>query len=210
MTGAAAETTTPAPSDPLCVVTDDGYTIAEAERDRNLFTAGSWPQDAARALSDGVRPCTTATCVAGCTSYNEEERPGEDRPSELWEALLRFPQALVYYATHVKRVPPFVFAPEDSWPNFHTMRVLGRGTTPPRKVKHVYLLHNGLRRIPTDLTFHYRLAAWILATRRDAVCILRPLPGHLTRFAFQGPYAEQPLDATCATRPSCSASSCVT
>jgi hypothetical protein len=108
----------------------------------------------------------------------------------LWEALLRFPNAPLY-ATHDLPEKPFLF--ETAWPNFHTMRILGHGDEPDSQIKHVYLLHNGLNET-NDLLFHYRLAAWILHRRRDAVCILRPLPGHLTRFPFHGPYAATPLD----------------
>lgn len=180
------------PVDPLRVVTsDDGGKLPELERDRNLFRAGAWPEDAALKLEGSWR-VRSGHLFRRLHVYNEDERPGAGTPSKLWEALLRFPNAPLY-GTHVKRTPPFVFTEEESWPNFHTMRVLGRGTRPPRRVKHVYLLHNGLNETE-DVTFHYRLAAWILAHRRDAVCILRPLPGHLTRFAFHGPYAEQPLD----------------
>jgi hypothetical protein len=68
-----------------------------------------------------------------------------------------------------------------------------RTTAPIRRIEHVYLLHNGLNET-NDLLFHYRLAAWIVKKRPNAVCILRPLPGHLTRFPFHGPYAATPLD----------------
>jgi hypothetical protein len=73
------------------------------------------------------------------------------------------------------------------------MRVLGYGDDREKQIKHVYLLHNGLNET-SDLLFHYRLAAWIINRRPDAVCILRPLPGHLTRYPFEGPYAAKPLD----------------
>jgi hypothetical protein len=177
---------------PLRTITSEaGGKIPEAERDRNLFRAGTWPKGAVAKL-DGSWRVSRGHLFRRLHVYNEDERPGAGTPSKLWEALLRFPNAPLY-GTHVQRTPPFVFREEESWPNFHTMRVLGRGTRSLRRVKHVYLLHNGLNETE-DLTFHYRLAAWILAHRRDAVCILRPLPGHLTRFAFHGPYAEQPLD----------------
>ena len=109
-----------------------------------------------------------------------------------WEALLRFPNAPLY-ATHRARPPMFTFGPEDAWPNYHTMRVLGVGDGPDTEIRHVYLLHNGLNET-RDLMFHYRLAAWILNNRRDAVCVIRPLPGHLTRYPFHGSFSETPLD----------------
>lgn len=167
------------------------YTIPEAERDRNLFKAGAWPRAAARALG-GAWDVRGGHLFRRLHVYDEQEEEGDATPHELWEALLRFPNAPLY-ATHRKRVPPFAFEDGASWPSFHTMRVLGSGPKPPTRVKHVFLLHNGLNET-AELTSFYRLAAGIVAQQRDAVCILRPLPGHLTRFAFHGPYAERPLD----------------
>jgi hypothetical protein len=117
---------------------------------------------------------------------------GDDSSHYHWEALLRFPNAPLYI-THVAKPPMYQFAEEDAWDNYHTMRIVGVGEAPSARIKHVYLLHNGLNET-WDLTFHYRLAAWILNGRSDAICIIRPLPGHLTRFPFDGFFSETPLD----------------
>lgn len=113
-------------------------------------------------------------------------------PTELEEAILRFPSAPVF-ATHEARQRPFKLGREESWPNFHSMRVLRRKERPEGPANHVFLLHNGLNET-RDVSFYYRLAAWILAERQDAACILRPLPGHFGRHFFQSPFTELPLD----------------
>jgi pimeloyl-ACP methyl ester carboxylesterase len=122
-------------------------------------------------------------------SGNASESGGDRR---FWEALLRFPNAPLY-ATHWAKPRMYEFPKDATWPNLHTMRIIGVGERPKRRIRHVYLLHNGLNET-RDFLFHYRLAAWILDGRDDAVCIIRPLPGHLTRFPFHGFYSETPLD----------------
>lgn len=171
------------------------FYIPSAERDRRLLSVGKWPQDAASFLAQNAPSAEWK--VRGKHLFRhitvEDERADDnasERPKEhhLWEALLRFPNASMYHGLPKK---PFPF--DKPWPNLHTMRVIGQGDEPKEPIKHVYLLHNGLNET-IDLLFHYRLAAWILDARPSAVCILRPLPGHLTRYPFYGPYASTPLD----------------
>jgi hypothetical protein len=152
--------------------------------------------EAANNNEDGM-PIVRDTEDNESTSTSGSQRPdgAADRHSNdgiFWEALLRFPNAPLY-ATHRGRPPMYEFKEEDTWPNYHTMRVLGVGERPGNRIRHVYLLHNGLNETD-DLTFHYRLAAWILNMRADAVCIIRPLPGHLNRYPFSGDFSETPLD----------------
>jgi pimeloyl-ACP methyl ester carboxylesterase len=187
---------------PRFKVADPRCEIYPAERDRKLLSAGSWPLETAEALQAGSPDSLwevrgqhlfrrISVCDEGVDPCDEEH---EGR-HPMWEALLRFPNASLY-ATHEPPEKPFHL---DPWPNLHTMRVLGMGDKEPcsqehpTPIKHIYLLHNGLNET-TDLLFHYRLAAWILNKRPDAVCILRPLPGHLTRYPIDGPYASKPLD----------------
>ena len=106
------------------------------------------------------------------------------------ESILRFPNAPVY-GTHQPRSHTYEI--KDRWPNYHTMRVLTRPALSISGVKHVFLLHNGLNETK-DIGFHYRLASWILAECEDAACIIRPLPGHLSRYPFQSPFTGLPLD----------------
>jgi hypothetical protein len=123
---------------------------------------------------------------------SDEDKRSAGQEHHHWEALLRFPNAPIY-TTHVAKPPMYRFTEEDTWENYHTMRILGAGQRPGARIQHVYLLHNGLNET-RDITFHYRLAAWILNRREDAICIIRPLPGHLTRFPFDGFFSETPLD----------------
>ena len=40
---------------------------------------------------------------------------------------------------------------------------------------------------------YYRLASQLIAQGPETVCIVRPFPGHMTRYPFQA-FAETPLD----------------
>jgi hypothetical protein len=73
------------------------------------------------------------------------------------------------------------------------MRVLTNGDLKSTGAEHIFLLHNGLNET-RDIGFHYRLANWLLSNCDNSACILRPLPAHLTRYPFQGSFAERPLD----------------
>jgi len=115
----------------------------------------------------------------------------------LWEAMLRFPSAPIY-GSH-RTTPRFPRIEGRS--NFHTFRVIGLLPEDPadqglprRRIRDVYILHNGLNETgESDL--HYQLASRLLVhSKRPAVCILRPFPGHLTRYPYNDKYAEQPLD----------------
>lgn len=112
-----------------------------------------------------------------------------DGIEEAHETILRFPSAPVY-GTHQPRSHTYEI--EDKWPNYHTMRVLTRTALSTSGVKQVFLLHNGLNETK-DIGFHYRLASWILAECEDAACIIRPLPGHLSRYPFQSSFTGLPL-----------------
>lgn len=174
-------------------IADPRCEIRPIERDRKLLSAGAWPLETEAVLREGA-PGSLWEIRDGHLfrriNVHDEGNRGRRGSHSLWEALLRFPNASLY-ATHKQPKKPFPFEP---WPNLHTMRVLGMGVDGPTEpARHVYLLHNGLNET-SDLLFHYRLAAWILDKRPDAVCILRPLPGHLTRYPFDGPYATKPLD----------------
>ncbi len=189
---------------------EKGYAISPLERDRVLLSA-QWPMGATELLPRESRWWPhEGIPIRRLRIHNEsrtQEARGKRNPSPrirppagdgtsdpdggYWEALLRFPNAPVY-ATHRSR--PFSYTFSEKWPNFHTMRVLGAGDKPEQQIRHIYLLHNGLNET-LDLLFHYRLAAWILDNRPDAICIIRPLPGHLTRYPFHGTFSETPLDS---------------
>jgi len=104
----------------------------------------------------------------------------------LRERLLRFPSVPIY------GLGPASTLPHRAPAGFHSFRVLDH---PERtgSVGRVYLLQHGLNEIPGAELF-YRLAGWILAGDPDAACIVRPFPGHLTRYSVNSRFAETPLD----------------
>lgn len=107
---------------------------------------------------------------------------------ELEEAMLRFPAAPIHglqrlHESHSRAGPAL---------NFHSYRVL-TGTKFKRPVKRLFLLHNGLNEL-TRMGLYYELAAHLIAEEPEGTaCVLRPFPGHLTRFPYHA-FGEQPLD----------------
>jgi hypothetical protein len=112
--------------------------------------------------------------------------------------MLRFPNAPIYHLHDPVRQPSMI----RDRPNFHTFRVIGRLPDSPadigiseRRIRDVYILHNGLNET-RDAELHYQLASRLLEqSKRPAVCILRPFPGHLTRYPYSDAYAQRPLDS---------------
>lgn len=107
---------------------------------------------------------------------------------ELLEVIVRFPSAPVYginrrhdYQHSLGRI------------NFHTMRLFRRPlrTEQPTPLRRIYLLHNGLNETEYS-TLYYRLADVLVDD--ESACIVRPFPGHLTRFPLPNRFCEQPLD----------------
>lgn len=116
-----------------------------------------------------------------------------DRPIDLRESMLRFPSAPVHrlQRLHEDHVPL------KSAEVFHSYRVLQAADAPPRAAKRtrrVFLMHNGLNEL-LSMRFHYQLASQLIDQDEDRATafVLRPFPGHLTRFPFQA-FAESPLD----------------
>jgi len=104
------------------------------------------------------------------------------------ETIIRWPSAPVYgihrrddYLQRLKRI------------NYHTLRVVRKGAFGSEVVpaKRIYILHNGLNELE-HLTLYYKLAG--ILTDEESACIIRPFPGHLTRFPLLPRFAEKPLD----------------
>jgi len=157
------------------------------ERDRYLLR-GAWLNTAE--LAKRWLPSENGNSLSRLLIFDPLPGGKSDGIEEVHESIVRFPSAPVY-GTHQPRSHTYEI--EDRWPNYHTMRVLTRTAIPPDGIKQVFLLHNGLNETK-DIGFHYRLASWILAECESAACIIRPLPGHLTRYPFQSPFTGQPLD----------------
>ncbi len=106
----------------------------------------------------------------------------------LREQILRFPSAIIHWHSLATQNP------YDPSSGFHSLRVLSNtsrldGERPDR----IYLLINGLNEVD-GLPFFYQLAGWILAKDPRSVCIIRPLPAHLTRYPHDPLFASKPLD----------------
>jgi hypothetical protein len=108
---------------------------------------------------------------------------------EMEEAMLRFPAAPVHGLQRLHEG----HARAGKALNFHSYRIL-TGTNFKRPVKRMFLLHNGLNEL-TRMGLYYELAAHLIAEEPvGTACVLRPFPGHLTRFPYHA-FGEQPLDA---------------
>lgn len=110
------------------------------------------------------------------------------RDKKLKEIIVRFPSAPIYgihrefdYQFRINRI------------NYHTFRIIQDDQEPETPIKHVYIIHNGLNEID-GMNFFYDVALEIINNNKNSACIIRPFPGHLTRFPLPGRYSEQPLD----------------
>jgi hypothetical protein len=116
---------------------------------------------------------------------------GDDLLVSLEETILRFPSAPIHglqrlHVHHVRLQEP---------ENFHTYRVLRSCAAvdePRRAVTRIFLMHVGLNE-RDSFGQYYQIASRLIAEDPNTVCIVRPFPGHMTRFPFHA-FAETPLD----------------
>lgn len=106
----------------------------------------------------------------------------------LRETMVRFPSAPLAEMSGDPTAQP-------NWrpSSFHSIRILDH---PDRKgaAERVYLFVNGLNET-AGWDLFYRLSSWIIRDDPSAVCIARPLPGHLSRYAMSSAaFCELPLD----------------
>ena len=75
--------------------------------------------------------------------------------------------------------------------NFHTYRLLSHPdrSEPPKRI---FLMHNGLNELDS-MGLYYQLASHLVRSDSPTICVVRPFPGHLSRFPFQA-FGETPLD----------------
>jgi hypothetical protein len=169
-------------------------TICAEERDRRLQIDGDeWPAE----VPQGWKPCEGGLRrEIGAPERgvgDEGEGKGLDTPAiptPIEEVMLRFPSAPIHalqrlHDHHVRLGPS---------ENFHTMRVLrsAKAEEERHKVSRIFLMHTGLNELRT-MGLYYRLASRLIGEDPGTVCIVRPFPGHLTRYPFQA-FAETPLD----------------
>jgi hypothetical protein len=136
------------------------------------------------------RTITSIVDNTGETRYVRRQRgDARDRQKDLREIMVRFPSAPIY---RIHRKRQYLFKLERI--NYLTMRLLRRPWLgAPKPAKRIYLFHHGLNEIGR-LRFYYRLADLLLKDDEEAACIIRPMPGHLTRCPFPEEYAQKPLD----------------
>ncbi len=160
----------------------DARFIQYAERDVSLnLDALRWP------LADATPPGWTLSRRDNC--LRRRILAGGDRlmGGDLEERLLRFPSAPLL---GWQRLREYHVRPDESQ-NFHTYRVLSRPGR-DRRAERIFLMHNGLNEIDR-MDLYYQLASHLVHSDVETVCVIRPFPGHLTRFPSQA-FAETPLD----------------
>ncbi len=169
--------------------------IHAEERDRTMGLGDTyWPSAALGSSAWGVSDGRLGRVIAA---------DGDRFPVALEESVLRFPSAPLHSLQRLHEHPVKLGAPET----FHTYRVLQtpqavraasvasgseEASQDAKRVRRIYLIHCGLNERDT-MGLHYQMAAQLIAKRSNTACVIRPFPGHLTRYPFQA-FAETPLD----------------
>jgi hypothetical protein len=111
-------------------------------------------------------------------------------PAELEELILRFPSAPLHGLHRIHEHHVTIGASE----NFHTLRILRSADPKHRRepVGRIFLMHTGLNE-RDSMGHYYWLSSLLIQQQPNTVCIVRPFPGHLTRYPFSA-FAETPLD----------------
>lgn len=111
-------------------------------------------------------------------------------PDKIEELILRFPSAPVHGLQRLQEHHVWLGESE----NFHTYRIL-RSSKPSvrdKAVSRIFLMNTGLNE-RDSMGLYYQIAAHLIGKDETTVCVVRPFPGHLTRFPFPR-FAETPLD----------------
>lgn len=111
-------------------------------------------------------------------------------PEKIEEAVLRFPSAPLHGMQRLQEHHVWLGDSE----NFHSYRILRSAKPSAQKQAptRIFLMHTGLNE-RASLGLYYQIASHLIKKDSGTVCVVRPFPGHLTRFPFQG-FAETPLD----------------
>ncbi len=171
----------PIPED--AVLYENALRVRPEERDRALdINGGSWPTFAPEGWAFDQHALKRV--------IRAEESPRSPIPVALEELVLRFPSAPVHGMQRLHE-HHMELGPSE---NFHTFRVL-RSADPnvvAAPIRRIFLMHTGLNE-RDRMGLYYRLASQLIAQSPETVCIVRPFPGHMTRYPFQA-FAETPLD----------------
>jgi hypothetical protein len=168
---------------PVAVPCKRAEYIAVEERDRRVeVNAPEWPQHAPRGwLAEG-----------GTLRRQIEMEHRSSAPTFLTETMVRFPSAPIHgmHRLHERH------RSQEGSENFHTMRILRSSDAgaSDQKIDRIFLMHCGLNEL-RKMGLYYRLASRLIneGGAEGTACIIRPFPGHLTRFPYQA-FAETPLD----------------
>jgi len=112
--------------------------------------------------------------------------------SSLVEYLVRFPSAPIY---RINRKPSY----QVSLPglNAHTFRFIKRVSEDKeherQKISRIFIMHNGLDETE-NFQNYYELANDLIGEDPSTACIIRPMPGHFTRYPFDPTFSESPLE----------------
>src|SRR6202165_825617 len=144
--------------------------IRAAERDRALWLHHPpWP--------------LASNCPEGWTIQNDritrKIKACDVLPVPIEESILRFPSAPVHSLHRTQE--HHVDLKESE--NLHSYRMLRIDDSAAweQPVARIFLMHTGLNERDT-MGVYYRLAANLIKQGPPTVCIVRPFPGHLTRF----------------------------
>jgi pimeloyl-ACP methyl ester carboxylesterase len=157
--------------------------VRPEERDRRLERQGIWPP--------AVPPESWRRTRYGMQrKISAIEGKRSPVPVALDELLLRFPSAPIHGLQRLHE-HHMELGPSE---NFHTFRVLRSAAARDRRkpISRIFLMHTGLNESNT-MGLYYRLASQLISQDPSTVCIVRPFPGHLTRYPFQA-FSEKPLD----------------
>jgi len=155
--------------------------IRPQERDKRLeLERPQWPGDMGLPTPDWQRE------VGALTRVIDKDAEGT-LACAIRESILRFPSARVRTVQRIQEYPGI----RPRFERFHSLRVL-QADSDPQRPKRIYIFHNGLNEIDR-MGFYYQVASHLVCDDPTTLCILRPFPGHLTRFRQEG-YAELPLD----------------
>ena len=162
---------------------------------KNASPIGAAERDRALRLDEAVWPCADHP-AEGWERHDGLlrriiEADEEEIPVAVEESVLRFPSAPLHGMQRLHE--HHVRLPESE--NFHTYRVLrsvvAEGAERP-PVQRIFLMHVGLNERDT-MGLYYQIASRLMLDEPATVCIVRPFPGHMTRFPFHA-FSETPLD----------------
>lgn len=153
------------------------------ERDRRLARQEIWPPAT-------PPPSWTGTRYGLKRTIGKVEDERTQMPVPVQEIMLRFPSAPIHGFQRLHEHHMWLGSSEI----FHTFRVLRSASRAVQQqpISRIFLMHTGLNESNT-MGLYYRLASQLIEQDKHTVCIVRPFPGHLTRYPFQA-FAETPLD----------------